>query len=192
MVRNAERARTAILEAAVQLLRGSGGLTVDQVAGAARCAKGLVHYHFHTKGALLAAAASQLAERRRSRWGEVFRAKTPDDAIRRSWDLLVSESRDGTLRAWLALCAERNEVTGQTVSSEVEAFSNAVAKAAEVLVRNLGLTPTVSMQELGLLLAAVVHGSGLQLEAGIAPARLQGAYAAAWLGVLSLTHPTER
>jgi AcrR family transcriptional regulator len=192
VVRNAERARAAILEATLQLLRRSGRLTVDQVAGAARCAKGLVHYHFHTKGALLAAAASRLAERRRSRWGEAFRGKTPDEAIRRSWDLLVTESRDGTLRAWLALCAERDKVTGQSVSSEVEAFSSAVAGAVELLVRDLGLTPTVSIQELGLLLAAVVHGSGLQLEAGVPPARLQGAYEAAWLGVLSLTHPTER
>lgn len=191
MVRNAERARAAILDAALQLLRRSGGLTVDQVAAAARCAKGLVHYHFHTRGGLLAAAAARLAERRRTRWAEAFRAGTPDAAIRGSWDLLVTESRDGTLRAWLALCAERDEVTGQTVSSEVEGFSRALAQAAEVLLRDLGLTPTVSVQELGLLLATVVHGSGLQLEAGVPPARLQGAYAAAWLGVLSLTRPAK-
>jgi AcrR family transcriptional regulator len=191
VVRNAERARAAILDAALQLLRRSGGLTVDQVAATARCAKGLVHYHFHTKGALLAAVASRLADRRRTRWAEAFRADNPDSAIRRSWDLLVSESRDGTLRAWLALCAERDSVTGRTVSSEVEGFSDAIAEAARVLVRDLGLTPTVSIQELGLLLAAVVHGSGLQLEAGVPPARLQGAYAAAWLGVLSLTRPTD-
>lgn len=191
MVRNAERARAAILDAALQLLRRGGGLTVDQVASAARCAKGLVHYHFHTKGELLAAAASRLAERRRARWAEAFRADTPDAAIRRSWELLVAESRDGTHRAWFALCAERGKVTVQTVSSEVASFSEAVAQAADALVRELGLTPTVSLQELGLLLAAVVHGCGLQLEAGVAPARLQGAYAAAWLGVLSLTRRAE-
>jgi len=189
MARNAERARASILEAAVQLLRRNGGLTVDQVASSARCAKGLVHYHFRTKGALLAAAASRLAQQRRTRWAQAFRADTPDAAIRRSWDLLVSESRDGTLRAWSALCAERDKVTGQTVSSEVESFSNAIAQAADSLVADLGLTPTISIQELGLLLAVVVHGCGLQLEAGVPPARLQGAYAAAWLGVLSLTRP---
>ncbi len=190
MVRNAERARATILDATLQLLRRTGGLTVDQVADNARCAKGLVHYHFHTKGALLAAAASRLAERRRTGWVEAFRADTPDAAIRRSWDLLVSESRDGTLRAWFALCTEPDKVTGQTVKSEVESFSNAIAQAADSLVRELGLAPTVSIQELGLLLAAVVHGCGLQLEAGVPPARLQGAYAAAWLGVLSLTRRT--
>lgn len=177
------------MDAAIHLLRRNGGLTVDQVAAGARCAKGLVHYHFHTKGSLLAAAASRLAGQRRSRWAEAFRADTPDAAIRRSWDLLVSESRDGTLRAWSALCAERDKVTGQTVSSEVEGFSTAISQAADSLVRDLGLTPTISIQELGLLLAAVVHGCGLQLEAGVPPAGLQGAYAAAWLGVLSLTRP---
>jgi AcrR family transcriptional regulator len=192
MVRNAERARAAILEATLRLLRQSGGLTVDQVAGAAGCAKGLVHYHFHTRGQLLAAAASRLAESRRRQWTEAFRVKTPGDAIRRSWDLLVSEGRDGTLKAWLALCAEQDEVTGQAVSSEIDAFSSTVAEATAALVRDLGLTPTISVTELGLLLAGVVYGSGLQLEAGLPPARLQGAYEAAWLGVLSLTQPVER
>jgi len=189
MARNAERARTAILDAALQLLRRSGGLTVDQVAVAARCAKGLVHYHFHTKGALLAAAASRLAERRRAHWGRAFRAATPDAAIRQSWELLAAESRDGTLRAWFSLCSEPDKVTGRTVSTETEGFGATIAQAAESLVGELGLTPTVSIEELGLLLAAVVHGTGLQLEAGVPPAKLQGAYAAAWLGVLSLTRP---
>jgi AcrR family transcriptional regulator len=192
MVRNAERARVAILDAALGLLHRRGSLTVDQVAGGAGCAKGLVHYHFHTKGELLAAAASRLAERRRARWTEAFRADTPDAAIRRSWNLLVSESRDGTLRAWFALCTDTDKVTGQTVSKEVGSFGEAIARAADALVRELGLTPTVSIQELGLLLAAVVHGCGLQLQAGVPPSRLQGAYAAAWLGVLSLTRQTER
>ena len=162
---------------------------MDQVAIAARCAKGLVHYHFRTKGALLAAAASRLAERRRARWGGAFRAATPDAAIHQSWELLVAESRDGTLRAWFGLCSEPDKMTGRTVSTEAQSFSAAIAQAAESLVAELGLTPTVSIEELGLLLAAVVHGTGLQLEAGVPPGKLQGAYAAAWLGVLSLTRP---
>ncbi len=192
MARDAKRARAAILEAADRLLRRGGGITVDQVAREARCAKGLVHYHFHTKAALLAATASHLAERRRARWAEAFRAQTPEAAIRRSWDLLVSESRDGTIRAWTALCAERDKVTGQTVSFEIEGFSNAIARATDSLIGELGLTPTVSIEEIGLLLAAVVHGSGLQLETGMTAAKLQGAYAAAWLGVLSLTRSARR
>lgn len=165
---------------------------MDQVAREAHCAKGLVHYHFKTKAALLAAAASRLAERRRGRWTEVFQAPTPDAAIQRSWTLLASESRDGTIRAWTALCAEQDKVTGRTVKAESASFSATIAGAADGLLRELGLAPTVPIEELGLLLAAVVHGMGLQLESGMEPERLQGAYAAAWLGVLSLTRPATR
>src|SRR3972149_10100329 len=107
MAKNPERTRTSILDAADRLLRRGGGGTVDEVAREARCAKGLVHYHFKTKAALLAAAAARLGERRRSRWTEAFQAPTPDAAIQRSWTLLVSESRDGTIRAWTAPFAQR-------------------------------------------------------------------------------------
>ena len=38
-------------------------------------------------------------------------------------------------------------------------------------------------------MAAVVQGMELLLEAGAEPAVLQGAYSAAWLGILSLAKP---
>jgi hypothetical protein len=72
---------------------------------------------------------------------------------------------------------------------EFVSFSTAIAEAAHRLLKELGLAPTVPSEELGLLLAGVVHGMGLQLASGTEPQRLQGAYAAAWLGVLSLTQP---
>jgi AcrR family transcriptional regulator len=188
MPKDAERTRHKILDAADRLLRRGGG-TVDEVAREARCAKGLVLYHFKTKAALLAAAASRLGERRRSRWVEAFRAPTPEAAIRQSWDVLAAEAKDGTVRAWTALLAQRGTVTDQTVSSAFADFTDAVAEAADRLLRELGLSPTVRREELGLFLAGVIHGMGMQLEAGAEPGRLHGAYAAAWLGVLSLTRP---
>ena len=162
---------------------------MDEVSREARCAKGLVHYHFKTKAGLLGAVAARLGERRRHRWTEAFRQPTPQAAIDRSWALLVSESKDGTVRAWSALCAPSSDVTDQTVSTEVARFSQTIAGATDRLLGDLGLAPTVTVEELGLLLASVVHGMGLQLESGTEPARLQGAYAAAWLGILSLTRP---
>ncbi|HLB38748.1 MAG TPA: helix-turn-helix domain-containing protein [Gemmatimonadales bacterium] len=187
MAKNPERTRTSILDAADRLLRRGGGGTVDEVAREARCAKGLVHYHFKTKAGLLAAVATRLGERRRTRWAEAFRAPTPDAAIKRSWSLLVAEARDGTVRAWTALLAQREKATDQAVSVESATFSAAISDSADGLLKELGLVPTVPSEELGLLLAGVVHGMGLQLESGTEPERLQGAYAAAWLGVLSLT-----
>lgn len=192
MARNPEPARATILDAAERLLRRGGGGTVDEVAREAGCAKGLVHYHFKTKAALLAAAAGRLAEKRRSRWAEAFRTPSPDAAIQQSWTLLVSESRDGTIRAWTALAAQRDKATDRAVSLESIRFSATIAGAAAGLLQDLGLVPTVSPEELGLLLAGVVHGMGVQLEAGVEPGRLQGAYAAAWLGLLSLTRPARR
>ncbi|MBI2073189.1 MAG: TetR family transcriptional regulator [Gemmatimonadetes bacterium] len=192
MTKDPERARVTILDAAERLLRRGGGGTVDQVAHEARCAKGLVHYHFKTKAALLAAAATRLGERRRSRWAQAFQAPTPDAAIKRSWTLLLSESRDGTIRAWTALLAQHDQVTDRAVRLESASFSSAIASAANGLLEQLGLAPTVPIDELGLLLAGVVHGMGLELESGMEPERLQGAYAAAWLGVLSLTQPATR
>lgn len=192
MPKDPERARATILDAAERLLRRGGGGTVDEVAREARCAKGLVHYHFKTKAALLAAAAVRLGDARRRRWTAAFHAPSPQAAIDRSWALLVSESKDGTIRAWTALCARSDKVTDQAVSSEFKRFSEAVASAAHGLLGELGLAPTVSVDELGLLLAGVVHGMGLQLDSGAEPAELQGAYAAAWLGVLSLTRSAAR
>lgn len=189
MAKDPERARLMILDAADRLLRRGGGGTVDDVAREARCAKGLVNYHFKSKAALLAAVAARLAQRRRSQWTDAFRAPTPAAAIERSWALLVSESQDGTIRAWTSLCAQRDRVTDRTVRIEAAGFSQAIAAATKGLLDDLGLAPTVSVEELGLLLAGVVYGMGLQLESGTEPSRLQGAYAAAWLGVLSLTRP---
>lgn len=192
MAKNPERARATILDAADRLLRCGGATTIDQVAREARCAKGLVHYHYKTKADLLAAAAGHLGDKRRARWARAFRAPTPDAAIEQSWALLVSEAKDGTIRAWTALCAEGHKVTDRAVNAEVTAFGAALVAAAEGLLKDLGLEPTVPLDELGLLLAGVVHGMGLELQAGIQPERLQGAYAAAWLGVLSLTRSANR
>lgn len=189
MAKNPERARATILDAVDRLLRRGGGGTIDQVAQEVRCAKGLVHYHFKTKAALLAAAAARMGERRRQRWAEAFRAPSPQAAIDRSWALLLSESKDGTARAWISLWAQRDKVTDRAVSLETAHFSHTIAAAASALLRDLGLVATVPDEELGFLLAAAVHGMGVQLEAGAAPARLQGAYAAAWLGALSLARP---
>jgi AcrR family transcriptional regulator len=190
MPRDAERARTAILDAAERLLRRGGSGTIDQVARDAHRAKGLVHYHFRTKSALLAAVAVRLSERRRRGWAEAFDAPTPDAAIRASWQLLVSEHRAGELRAWIALCAEPDPNTGRAVSKEIEAFAAGITEATGGLLTSLGLQPTVPVAEIGRYLASVIQGMGFQLAAGAAPVELQGAYAAAWLGVLSLARPS--
>lgn len=190
MPRDPEAARNAILDAAERLLRRGNSGTIDQVAREARRAKGLVHYHFRTKAALLAATATRISERRRRAWAAAFDAPTPDAAIQSSWLLLLREHEAGELRAWIALCAEPAAVTGRAVSNETEAFAAEITEATGGLLASLGLRPTVPAVEIGRYLAAVVQGMGFQLAAGGAPEELQGAYAAAWLGALSLARPS--
>lgn len=187
--RDATAARATIVAATLRLLRRGGGGTVEQVAREARCAKGLVHYHFRTKDALLAVVAKHLGEARQKAWREAFRATSPEQAIARSWELLVSESRSGAVRAWTSLHAQADHLTGRAVSERIVAFGETLAEATGELLRGLELAPTIPTREIGALLAGVVHGMGVQLEVGVPAERLQGAYAAAWLGILSQTRP---
>jgi hypothetical protein len=59
------------------------------------------------------------------------------------------------------------------------------------LLEALGLEPRVAAAELGWYLAAVVQGMEVLLSAGARSTELEGAYAAAWLGILSLTRPRQ-
>jgi AcrR family transcriptional regulator len=191
MARNAENSRLAILAAAERLLRrrGTTETTIEAVAKETRCAKGLVHYHFKTKPALLGSVAEQMGAAREAAWVAAFRAPSPEAAIQQTWDLVTREARDGTIRAWTSLLSERNSLTVQTVRHRIDTFATALSGAVSRLLQDLGLRPTIPVREMGWLLAGVVHGMGIQLDAGANPAELQGAYAAAWLGVLSLAKP---
>jgi AcrR family transcriptional regulator len=191
MTRNAENSRLGILAAAERLLRrrGATDTTIEAVAKETRCAKGLVLYHFKTKPALLGSVTEQMGKARQTAWVAAFRAASPEAAIQQTWELVTREARDGTIRAWTSLLADQHTLTVQTVKQQIEAFATALSGAVSRLLQDLGLHPTIPVREMGWLLAGVVHGMGIQLEAGTNPAELQGAYAAAWLGVLSLAKP---
>lgn len=184
-------ARNQILEAAVQLIkeRGARNVTVEGVARQAGCAKGLVHYHFKTKAGMLESVADQLAATRRDTWSRAFDAPTPRDAIDRSWTLLTEESRTGVVRAWMSLFASGGVLADQKVNSALAQFSSALGEAVSSLMRHMELQPTIPPSEIGWLLGAIVNGMGFQLLSGARGEDLEGAYAAAWLGILSLYAP---
>ena len=117
MRRNPEESREVILGAAESFTkeRGAGAVTVEGVARAAGCAKGLVHYHFKTKSGLIESVAQRLASYRETRWREAFDAPSPEEAIDRTWSVLTEESNDGTLRAWTSLLLTESGLTDSTV-----------------------------------------------------------------------------
>jgi len=185
-------ARARILECAEGLIRqyGADAVTVDAVAKTADSAKGLVHYHFKTKQGLLGAVAERIAAARRARWQSAFEAPTADEAISRTWSLLAEESDTGTFKAWYSLIYADDRLPDGLARRIRQEFGEGLRAALTRLLRaKLGLAATVPEEELGCLLEAVVGGTGMLLACGAEVHRLEGAYAAAWLGILSLTRP---
>ena len=181
-----------ILESAARLIRESGAacLTVEATAKGAGVAKGLVHYHFKTKAGLLRAVLSVLTARRCEKWSDALRVPNAAEAVSRSWALLTEESADGTLRAWHSLLGDNQLLTDQIAKDVSAQFSRSLSEGlTRMMDQQLGVVPTIPVAEIGWLLAAVTNGIGLQLMARTAEEELEGAYAAAWLGILSLTQP---
>lgn len=180
--------RDAIIRAADTVVRrrGAGGLTVEAVAREAGCAKGLVHYHLKTKRELLEIVAAHLAESRTRAWTRAFGAADPTEVIDRTWELLADESENGTIRAWTSLFGPGGPITEPTARQAAAAFGRTLGAAADGMLRSMGHAPSIPPDEIGWLLAAVLNGMGELLASGVDRERLEGAYAAAWLGILSL------
>lgn len=191
MARKSAKTPGAIVEAAAAVVRRKGAvsLTIDAVAQEAGCAKGLVHYHLKTKHALLDAVARRIAEDRIAIWTDAFRAPTPRDAIRQTWNVLTTESENGTVRGWISLLGS-GALSTETASDILSQFTAALGRAASALLLDLRLEPRVEAGALGWLLGAVIEGMGVQIIGGASTSRLEEAYAAAWLGILELTRST--
>jgi hypothetical protein len=82
-----------------------------------------------------------------------------------------------------------DEEVGQAVNNSSSQFRSRITEATRHLLARAGLETTIPAQQLGWLLAAVIQGMGFQIAAGGDPDVLENAYAAAWLGLLSLTEP---
>ena len=180
-----------ILGAAESVLRQHGGspLTLERVATAAKCAKGLVHYHFGSRSKLLAAVNDQLWDARERNWVAALRGSSPEVCVRQSWTLLSNEAAQGITRAWLALLVEPDAHILQAAKRRMDRFETVILDAATALFESVGLVPTIAAPELGRLLAAGIHGLGVQLVAHGRNQTLEAAYSALWLAALSLTQP---
>lgn len=181
--------RTVILNVAEDLVRTKGvnGTTIADIASGAKCAKGLINYHFGTKKELIDVVADRIVQKRIDAWQSALQSDNPQSAIDKSWKLLCSEARDGTMMIWDETIDRNRNLTEQSVKTKHEMFSQELGRIASATLSKAGLRARIPISELGNLLAAVVHGIGKMLLAGINQGELEGAYAAAWLGILSLT-----
>ena len=170
----------------------ASAITMDRIALETGCAKGLVTYHFKTKAALLAAAADRLFRERDDRWQAALSAASPDEAIHRSWKLIVDDLSSGFWKAQTNLAAIDDVLTVQTVSKAFERFDALLSGSVGSLLRGMALKPSITDSELGHLLGASIQGFGIQLLSGLSPDHVEGAYAALWLAILSLAKPARR
>jgi AcrR family transcriptional regulator len=184
-------ARAAIIRSATkQLLTGPvTRVTLESVATAAGCAKGLIHYHFKTKDNLLSAAAEQIWDERAAAWKVALDGPDPRAVISAAWALITSEGSRGVSSASAALVMESGDVVVQTVNQAKQRFVSQLGEAADALFRRIGLRSSVPTGEIALLMVAVIDGLGLQVASGTPASTLEPAWHAFWAGILSLTTP---
>ena len=152
--------RSAILAAAVHTLKRGGieGFTLDGVARRAGVVKGLVLYHYGSRGRLLRMAATEVANQRAAGFAGALARGAGTEGVDACWDELRRQAEDGTARAWLGLCsAGLIEFTGGEGGFE------------------------------GTARQAVLDGCTAALAAGAPLADLRDAYHALWLGLLDLS-----
>jgi AcrR family transcriptional regulator len=151
--------RSAILDAAVHILKRAGleGFAIEAVARRAGVAKGLVLYHYASRGRLLRAAATQVAGERAAGIKRAL-AKGPGTVgVDACWEELRRQAEDGTARAWLGLCA-----AGLIEPADGhDGFEDAARQA-------------------------VLNGCAAALATGAPLADLRDAYHALWLALLDL------
>jgi AcrR family transcriptional regulator len=159
------------------------------IAREARCAKGLVTYHFGGRDQLLAAVAADLLGQRVEAWRRALSAESIDTVIAQVTDLLSGEAADGFWLAWIRLSAEDSKLTVQTVNNHWSVFAELVSASITSLLADQGLEPSVPAGEFGQMIAAGFQGLGLQAFNGAGREAIDGAHAALWAATLSLTSP---
>ena len=121
----ADQRRRQIVEAThtVTLARGLHELRVSDVADELGVSTGLIHYHYATKGELIEAMLSEMAEReiagvRRS----IARLVTPEDRLARAIDVyLPSSRRDPSWVLWIDVWGEAlRDASLRRISEELD------------------------------------------------------------------------
>ncbi|HEU4799260.1 MAG TPA: helix-turn-helix domain-containing protein [Gemmatimonadales bacterium] len=171
--------RARILDAARTLLT-RGGLdawSTERVARAAGCAKGLVHYHFKGRTALLAEVARSLVHDAADQRTGVLTG-TGTTALDRLWKELEREESSGELAARLSLLGASDKV----VRSALEPGADQLAVFAAAIASALTL-PVVTSAE-ARATWAMLDGLGAAMLIGSSRGALHEGFDRWWLTLL--------
>lgn len=160
MPKDASSTRSGILTAAVQTLQRSGveGFTLEAVARRAGVVKGLILYHYASRGRLLRAAAAQIADARTTAIARALASGTGTAGLDACWAELRRQAEDGTARAWLSLCS-----AGFIDRSASDGGFEGAARDA------------------------LINGCATALASGVPLSDVRDAYDALWLALLEVT-----
>ena len=179
-------AATRLVDAALSLLctEGVGGVSVQRVADVAGVSKGLVHYHFADKDALLAACANALISDLVARDEVARRAATAATFLDALWSSVASSLVDGRRRAFTALCAESPAGVREVLVRAVRDRHAAAVAVLTTMETVMGWSPRVPRTTLAAAYVALVDG--LAVDAAVRPdADHRHAFDAFWFAVLS-------
>lgn len=171
--------RARIVNAARTLLT-RGGLdewSTERVARAAGCAKGLVHYHFKGRSALLAEVAQSLVTAAAEQRTRVLTG-TGTSALDRLWKQLEQEESSGDLAARLSLFGVGDKAVRRALEpslGQLDAFGAAVAGALSL--------PAVTAAE-SRATWAMLDGLGAAMLIGAPTAALHEGFDRWWLTLL--------
>ena len=170
--------KDAILGAAIEVvaLHGLNNWTVEEVANRARCAKGLVNYHYRSKQDLLVQSATTVRDDRAARRLAAVQT-TGAPSLDRLWSALQQEVESGWFAAWLSFVAAdgplRHAASRNPKDSRL--FIDALCRALEA---GPSLTDQASLIE------AALDGLQLRLLQGAPPQATEEDYHRFWLSVL--------
>lgn len=166
--------KNKILDASVTTVRDHGltKWTVERVSEAARCAKGLVLYHYGSKAALLGQTAEQLGQSHRAARLEAIKGLSGTEALDSLWLTLSEEVRTGWFKAWLEVSVDGRP----PIAPQDRSLGSALSRALAI--------PEARMPEAEAV-AALLDGVQLRLLLGDSEDRVRAGYERLWLGLLS-------
>ena len=176
-----------ILAAATRRIRTAGlvRLSMQDVADEAGVSKGLIHYHFRDRDALLARLIEWLGDRILERERRALEGCPPSKAIDALWRWIDSELARGELRVLLEV---QHDPSPQAAMAGRRAARLRHAQAEETTARlfgMLGLQPRVPPELMAGVVVAIIDG--LALESPLTPERqARVAFDVVWLALLNL------
>ena len=180
-------APTRILQAAARRVRAAGlvRLSMQAVADEAQVSKGLIHYHFRDRDALLARLIEWLAEDIMARERIALDGCAPHEAIDALWRWIDNELQRGELRVLLEL-QQDPAPEAALAARRVSRLRHAQAEATTTrLFEMLGLSPRVPAELMAAV--AVAFLDGLAIETSLQPDReARISFDVFWLALLSL------